>query len=95
MFKAVEDFIGKKMSAECIRVAKNQGIQYSTVAPGNGKSLMYVYFDSNGIIRNFSGESAYTTKPDPDDPSHIIHVQTKATPDIEFLRRWLKENTEP
>ena len=95
MFKDVEEFIGRKMLAERIRIARNQGIQYSTVNPGKGKGLLYVYFDGNGIIRNFSGGAAYVTKQDPDNPDRIIQVYEEYEPDIEFLRKWLSENTEP
>lgn len=93
MIKGLEKYIGLKLKEEKLQAALRQGVHYAGIRlPGN--HMAYVYFDTDGRIRNFTGGAAYVTKQDPNDPSKTIHVYEEYDLDTDVILKYLSENTE-
>jgi hypothetical protein len=55
---------------------------------------MYIYFDDDGVITGFSGDKCYSVYRGLYNRSGSVHHRDFSQKDIQFLKKYVRENTE-
>lgn len=100
MIEGMEAFIGRQLKESAIqsKQSSHNGEYYIITRPHFYSDAihinMYIHFDENRIITGFSGDKCYSVYRGMYNRSGNVYDREFTKRDIQFLRKFVRENTE-
>ncbi len=100
MIEGMEAFVGKKLKETAVewKLPGQNGSYYIITRPDFYSDAihinMYIYFDKDRIITDFSGDKCYSVYRGMYNRSANVYDREFTKRDIQYLRRFVRENTE-